>query len=185
MAANHTLWRNNCVKWWLMCRYGSFVCPRAPQHALSHPAGSLRNPHIELIITSQPLPSSITHILKQVEQSIPALDADCGGRTVASAFKIASIFCVCVKEISTLARRHCSTVPRPVNRRHNCILPGWCSKHLHWQLVALDVHKTSFFLRFAPHFIKVESTFLFLLLTFDAGSSWHCHTQGDSELLRA
>lgn len=104
--------------------YGSFVCPRAPQHAPSHPAGSLRNPHIELIITSQPLPSLITHILKQVEQSIPALDADCGGRTVASAFKIASIFCVCVKDISILARRLCSTGPWPVSRGHNCILPG-------------------------------------------------------------
>lgn len=124
IAANQTLWRNNCVKWWLMCRYGSFVCPRAPQRAPSHPAGSLRNPHIELIITSQPLPPLITHILKQVEQSIPALDADCGGRTVASAFKIAFIFCVCVKEISTLALRLCSTGLQPVSRWHFCISPG-------------------------------------------------------------
>lgn len=90
--------------------------PGPPQRAPSHPAGSLRNPHIELIITSQPLPSLITHILKLVEQSIPALDADCGGRTVASAFKSTSIFCVCAKEISTPARRLRSTGPRPVSR---------------------------------------------------------------------
>lgn len=29
-AESHTLRCNNCVKWWLMCSYGSFVCPRAP-----------------------------------------------------------------------------------------------------------------------------------------------------------
>lgn len=145
----------------------------------SHPAGSLRNPHIELIITSQPLPSLITHILKLVEQSIPALDADCGGRTVASAFKSASIFCVCAKEISTPARRLRSAGPRPVDRRHNCITPGRCSKHLRRRprarsacAATLAVDKTSFsLLSLRPRLFKVELTFLFLLLTLDAGSS--------------
>lgn len=45
-------------------------CLPQPQCVPRHPPGSLRNPHIELIITSQPLPSLILHILKLVEQSI-------------------------------------------------------------------------------------------------------------------
>lgn len=47
----------------LLSSTASAVCP-------SHSPGNLRNPHIELIITSQPIPSLITHILKLVEQSI-------------------------------------------------------------------------------------------------------------------
>lgn len=47
----------------LLSSAASAACP-------SHSPGSLRNPHIELIITSQPLPSLIAHILKLVEQSI-------------------------------------------------------------------------------------------------------------------
>lgn len=96
------------------------------QHVPSHPPGSLRNPHIELIITSQPLPSLITHILKLVEQSILHWMQIAVAEQSPQPLKVLS-FSVFVLKKYRPARRLRSTSLCPVDPRHNCIIPRCCS----------------------------------------------------------
>lgn len=100
--------------------------PGPLQHVPSHPPGSLRNPHIELIITSQPLPSLITHILKLVEQSILHWMQIAVAEQSPQPLKVLS-FSVFVLKKYRPARRLRSTSLCPVDPRHNCIIPRCCS----------------------------------------------------------
>lgn len=87
----------------------------------------------------------------------PALDVDCCGRTVASAFKSAFIFCVCAKEISTdstqqvCAQSICSTTLL----YQDTVQAAALTAHTHTQWITIV-----FFFLWA--FIKLELTLCFL-----------------------
>lgn len=86
----------------------------------------------------------------------PALDADCCGRTVASAFKSAFIFCVCAKEISTDSTQQvCAQSICSITLLYqDTVQAAALTAHTH------TVDNNSFFFLWA--FIKLELTLCFL-----------------------
>lgn len=128
-------------------------CLPQPVRVPSHPPGSLRNPHIELIITSQPLPSLITHILKPLEQSILHWMQIAVAEQSPQPLKVLSFSVFVLKKYRPARWLH-STSLCPVDLQHNGAISRYCSNtcsdscargqhtHTHTHSVSLRFHQS-------------------------------------------
>ena len=145
-----------------MCRYGSFVflrlCSMSPVILRQPKEPPYRVNHYI------PTPTLIDYPHTKAGGAVnPALDADCCGRTVASAFKSAFIFCVCAKEVSTGRNKsehntHTHTHTHTHARTHT-----HTRTHTHARTHARTHAHTHMHARTHTDCIRAELTFCFLV----------------------
>lgn len=154
-------------------------CLPQPVRVPSHPPGSLRNPHIELIITSQPLPSLITHILKLLEQSILHWMQIAVAEQSPQPLKVLSFSVFVLKKYRPARWLH-STSLCPVDLQHNRAYIKILFKHLLWQLCMRSRTHTHTHTEISS---KLNWLFVFLLLVrvelWDESLNWWKQNEPD------